>query len=66
MAKPLHLLNKKGEAWRWTKEKQKAFKELKQLIMSAPILVQLDQDVQFQLEMDASGHATSTSLSQLC
>jgi len=25
VAKPLHQLTKKGEAWRWTKDKQEAF-----------------------------------------
>ena len=25
MAKPLHLLTKKGEAWKWTEDEQKAF-----------------------------------------
>jgi len=29
MVKPLHLLTKKGEAWKWTKDEQKAFEELK-------------------------------------
>jgi len=63
MAKPLHLLTKKGEAWRWTEDKQKAFEELKKLITLAPIPVQPDQDAQFQLETDASGYATGTVLS---
>src|SRR5882724_10020568 len=47
VAKHLHLLTKKGEAWRWTEDGQKVFEELKQLIISAPILVQPDQDTQF-------------------
>src|SRR5882724_5099693 len=42
MSKPLHLLTKKGGVWRWTEDKQKAFKELKQLITVAPILMQPD------------------------
>ena len=66
MAKFLHLLTKKGEVWQWTKAEQNTFEELKWLIMSAPILVQPDQDVQFGLEMDAAGYATSAVLSQLC
>src|SRR5882672_10722492 len=66
VAKPLHQLTKKGEAWKWTKDKRKAFEELKQLITSTPILVQPDQSAQFRLETDASGYATGVVLSQLC
>ena len=66
MAKPLDLLTKKGEVWRWTKDEQEAFKELKWLITLAPILMKPDQDAQFQLKMDTSGYTTGTVLSQLC
>jgi len=52
--------------WRWAKDEQKAFEELKWLITSTPILVQPDQDVHFRLETDASGYATGAVLSQLC
>jgi len=31
MAKPLHQLTKKGEAWKWAKDKWKAFEEIKWL-----------------------------------
>src|SRR5882672_10694967 len=66
MAKPLQQLTKKGVVWKWAEDKQKAFKELKWLITSTPILVQPDQDAQFWLEMDASSYATGAVLSQLC
>ena len=33
VTKPLHQLTKKGVRWGWTEDKQKAFEELKQLIM---------------------------------
>jgi len=64
--KPLQQLTKKGDTWRWTKDEQKTFKELKQPITLTPILVQPDQDVHFQLEMDTSGYAMGAVLSQLC
>ena len=57
---------KKVEAWKWDKEEQEVFEELKCLIMSSPILVQPDQNVQFRLENDASGYATRAVSSQLC
>jgi len=66
VAKPLCQLTNKREVWRWTKAEQEAFKELKWLITSTPILVQPDQDANFQLGMDASGYATGAVLSQMC
>src|SRR5467141_2215767 len=66
LAKPLHQLTKKGEAWKWTEDEWKAFEELKWLITSTPILVQPNQSAQFRLETDASGHTTGVVLSQLC
>ena len=48
------------------KDEWKAFEELKWLITLTPILIQPDQDAQFQLETDASGYATGAVLSQLC
>src|SRR5712664_2459322 len=44
MAKPLHQLTKKGEAWKWAEDEWKAFEELTWLITSTPILVQPNQD----------------------
>ena len=66
VAKPLHQLTKKGEEWQWVKEEQGSFEELKCLITSTPILVQLNQDMAFRLETNASGYATGVFLSQLC
>src|SRR5882724_6327638 len=65
VAKPLHRLTKKGEVWRWAKEEQRSFEELKQLITSTPILVQPNQEAPFRLETDASWYATGAVLSQL-
>src|SRR5882724_5517573 len=65
IAKPLHQLTKKGETRRWAGDKQKAFKELKWLITSTPILVQPDQDAYFRLETDTSGYSMGSVLSQL-
>jgi len=40
------------------KEEHGSFKQLKCLISSTPILVQLNQDAPFRLETDASGYTT--------
>ena len=52
--------------WQWTEEEQEAFKELKCLITSTPILVWPNQDASFRLETDTSGYSTGAILSQLC
>ena len=47
VASPLHHLTKKVEPWRWTEPKEAAFRALKSLVTSAPILVLPDQDACF-------------------
>ena len=42
------------------------FEELNHLITFTPILVQMDQNVQFKLDTNAFGYATRVVLSQLC
>ena len=42
-----------------------AFRALKSLVMSAPILVLPDQGARFRLKTDASGYVTRAILSQL-
>jgi len=65
MEKPLHLLTKKGEALRWNEDKQKAFEELKWLIMwHHPCATQPRYAI--QLEKDVSRYSTGADLSQLC
>jgi len=66
VAKPLHQLTKKGEPWQWSETEEGAFRELKGLVTSAPVLVLPDQKAQFRLETDVSGYATGAILSQLC
>ena len=64
-ASPLHCLTKKAEPRQWTQPKEAAFRALKLLVTSAPILVLPDQNTCFQLDTDASGYATGAILSQL-
>ena len=58
-------MTKKAEPWRWNEPKEAAFRALKSLVTSAPILVLPDQSARFQLETNASGYATGAILSQL-
>ena len=63
IAKPLNELKGKKE-WRWEKEHQEAFEELKEKITSQPVLSLPRREEKFRVETDASGHAIGGVLSQ--
>ena len=50
--------------WKWEKEHQEAFKELKEKITSQPVLSLPRRERKFRVETDASGHAIGGVLSQ--
>ena len=56
IARLLNELKGKKE-WKWNEEHQKAFKELKNKIISQPVLSLPKREGKFQVETDASGHA---------
>ena len=60
------LLNElKGKKeWKWEKEYQEAFDELKEKITSQPVLALPKREGKFRVETDASGHAIGGVLSQ--
>jgi len=60
---PLNQLEGKEE-WKWTKEKQNAFKELKYKITTQLVLVLSRREGKFRIEVDASGYAIGGVLSQ--
>jgi len=62
-AKPLNELKAKKE-WRWDKEYQQAFEELKNKIMSQPVLSLPRREGKFRVEMVALGYAIEGVLSQ--
>jgi len=62
-ARPLNELKGKKE-WKWNKEYQKAFKKLKEKIMSQPVLSLPKREGKFRVKMDTSGHAIGGVLSQ--
>lgn len=67
VAAPLHRLTHKGRKFQWTKECKEAFEELKQRLISAPILAFPDISNNagcFILDTDASGTAVGGVLSQ--
>ena len=66
VASPLHALTRKGVAFAWSPECEAAFNQLKNLLITAPVLAypQFGQDKSFILETDASGCGLGAVLSQ--
>lgn len=54
----------KNEAFTWTEEAQLAFKKLKEVMSSCPVLAILDFSSPFELCCDASGEGISVVLMQ--
>jgi len=66
VARPMNVLTRKDEKWRWGDEQQKAFDELKKVFTSKPVLAAPDLDKEFRVEADASNYATGGVLSMKC
>jgi len=64
IARPLHNLFQKNQAWQWTESEQAAFETLKWRVSQAPVLVHADPDRQFCMETDALNYAYGAVLSQ--
>eukprot|EP00833_Pecoramyces_ruminatium_P016170 jgi/Orpsp1_1/1190202/evm.model.d7180000077406.1 len=64
VAKPLTRMTSKKEKFEWSEESEKAFKKLKELLTSPPVLAFPDHDKQFYVECDASNYAIGGVLSQ--
>ncbi|TPX37422.1 hypothetical protein SmJEL517_g00640 [Synchytrium microbalum] len=65
VAKPLTDLSQKETPFIWTDKEDLAFKSLRDLIMSEPVLVHPDYERPFIVETDASDFAIGAVLSQL-
>jgi len=66
LAKPLNMLTRKDEKWKWEEAQQKAFEQLKGIFMTRPLLVAPDLDKEFRVEADASNFATGGVLLIKC
>jgi hypothetical protein len=64
IAQPLLDLTKKTTPWPWGKSQSKAFEELKMQMCQNPILVQLDFNKHFYLQVDASAYGVGAILLQ--
>jgi len=63
-AGPLTDLTKKDISFQWSSKCQEAFNELKEQLITAPLLAQWDPDKETLLETDSSGWAIGGALSQ--
>lgn len=64
IAKPLNSLLKEGTEYIWTEEQEEAFKHIKQILVSEPVLQYPDFTKEFLLITDASQEALGAVLSQ--
>ncbi len=64
IAAPLTELTRKNHPFKWTVDCQQAFEEIKNKLVSSPILVKADLSRQFILETDASQHHVAAVLLQ--
>ena len=65
IAHPLHLLTHKDAIFQWSPECQQAFQQLKDALVSPPVLAYPDFSKSFTLETDASVKGLGVVLSQL-
>ena len=63
---PLHVIIRKEQKWKWEKEQEEAFKELKTAFTTEPVLAIPDIDKEMRVEADASDYATGGVLSTKC
>jgi len=64
IARPLLDLTKQATPWRWEDKEQSAFKELRDKMVSKPVLQQPNFDRTFYLQTDASKYGVGAVLSQ--
>ena len=64
MAKPLNKLTRKDVAFKFTGECEAAFRQLQELLTTAPLLAHYDPALPTQVETDASDGVIAGVLSQ--
>ncbi|XP_039862929.1 uncharacterized protein LOC120718450 [Simochromis diagramma] len=63
MLAPLDGLLHKDSQWRWSQAQEKAFRQVKELLQSAPLLVHFDPEKEVLLSCDASPYGIGAVLS---
>ena len=62
---PLEELRKKGVKWKWGKEEQRAWKNLKELLSSETVLTLYNQNLPLKLDTDGSSTGLGAVLSHI-
>ena len=65
IAKPLTRLTEKGAPFLWGTEQEESWAQLKQKLLTAPILAYPDPRLKFTVDCDASGYGIGAVLSQV-
>ena len=65
IALPLYCLLEKDTEWKWTKTEQLSFENLKQVLLTAPVLTIFDQNLPLKLDSDASQYGLEVVLSHV-
>ena len=66
VALPMNKLTRKDEKWKWGDKQQKAFKQLKRVFTTRPVLATPELDKEFRVEADALNFATGRVLLVQC
>ncbi|KAF4419059.1 reverse transcriptase domain [Fusarium acutatum] len=64
IANPLTELTKKDATFEWNDKAQEAFNQLKQAILSEPVLAMFDPEKEIELETDASDFTLGGQIGQ--
>ncbi|UYV76646.1 K02A2.6-like [Cordylochernes scorpioides] len=65
LAEPLHRLLDSNSPWKWNKEHQRSFAEVKNLISSKSVLAHFNEDLPILVNCDASEYGVGAILSQI-
>jgi len=66
MAAPLHVLVRKEQKWKWEGEQEEAFRRLKEVFTTEPVLAILNIDREMRVEVDALDYVMGGVLSMKC